>query len=52
VESLINHPAVMTHASIPVERRDALGITAGLLRLSVGIESVDDLKSDLDGAMC
>src|SRR5690606_24434150 len=43
VESLVNHPAVMTHASVPPERRAELGITDGLVRLSVGIESIDDL---------
>lgn len=47
VESLVNHPAVMTHASVPVERREKLGITDGLVRLSVGVECVDDLKRDL-----
>jgi cystathionine gamma-lyase len=47
VESLINHPAVMTHASIPEARRSQLGITPGLVRLSVGIEAVDDLQEDL-----
>ena len=47
VESLVNHPAKMTHASIPVEIRKNLGITDGLIRLSVGIESVEDLKQDL-----
>lgn len=47
VESLVNHPAIMTHASIPEERRVALGITDSLIRLSVGIEDVADLKDDL-----
>lgn len=47
VESLVNHPAVMTHASVPVERRDRLGITEGMLRLSVGIESLRDLTEDV-----
>ncbi|KRG69610.1 cystathionine gamma-synthase [Pseudoxanthomonas dokdonensis] len=47
VESLINHPAVMTHASIPVERRNALGISDGLVRLSVGVEALGDLQDDL-----
>lgn len=47
VESLVNHPAVMTHASIPVDRRKSLGITDGLVRLSVGIESLIDLECDL-----
>lgn len=51
VESLVNHPAVMTHASIPVERRNALGITDGLVRLSVGVEALEDLKADLEGAL-
>ncbi len=51
VESLINHPAVMTHASIPKEEREALGITDGLLRLSVGIEDADDLIEDLKRAL-
>ncbi|HEY5972169.1 MAG TPA: cystathionine gamma-synthase [Pseudoxanthomonas sp.] len=51
VESLINHPAVMTHASIPPERRAGLGITDGLVRLSVGVESVADLRADLDRAL-
>ena len=47
VESLINHPAVMTHASIPVERREKLGISEGLVRLSVGVEATLDLRADL-----
>lgn len=47
VESLIEHPAIMTHASIPAEIRKKLGISDGLIRLSVGIESLDDLKNDL-----
>ena len=51
VESLINHPAVMTHASIPKDRRDALGITDGLVRLSVGIEALADLQDDLSAAL-
>lgn len=48
VESLIEHPAIMTHASVPPDRRAALGIADGLLRLSVGIEHVDDLRADLE----
>lgn len=48
VESLVNHPATMTHASIPVEEREKLGITDSLTRLSVGIEDVDDLIGDLE----
>lgn len=47
VESLIEHPAIMTHASIPAAERAKLGITDGLVRLSVGIEDVEDLKNDL-----
>jgi cystathionine gamma-lyase len=47
VESLVCHPARMTHASLPKERRERLGITDGLLRLSVGIEDADDLIADL-----
>lgn len=51
VESLVNHPAVMTHASIPKEVREARGITDGVVRLSVGIEHIDDLIADIDQAM-
>jgi cystathionine gamma-lyase len=51
VESLINHPAIMTHASIPQQQREALGISDSLVRLSVGIESVRDLIDDLDFAL-
>ncbi len=51
VESLVNHPAVMTHASVPVERRAALGIHDDLVRLSVGVESLDDLRRDLERAL-
>jgi cystathionine beta-lyase/cystathionine gamma-synthase len=51
VESLIEHPALMTHASIPPEQRAAIGIDDGLVRLSVGIEHVDDLITDLDEAL-
>lgn len=51
VESLIEHPAIMTHASVPKEQREALGISDGLIRLSVGIESVEDLIADLDDAL-
>ena len=50
VESLINHPALMTHASVPKEQREALGITDSLVRLSVGVEDVNDLKDDLHNA--
>lgn len=51
VESLIEHPAIMTHASIPAEKREQLGIKDGLIRLSVGIEYIDDLIADLDYAL-
>ena len=51
VESLVNHPAIMTHASVPVEIRNRLGISDDLIRLSVGIEDVDDLIADLDQAL-
>ncbi|WP_129135108.1 cystathionine gamma-synthase [Luteimonas sp. YGD11-2] len=51
VESLVNHPAVMTHASVPVERRATLGIADDLVRLSVGVEAATDLTSDLDAAL-
>lgn len=51
VESLVNHPAIMTHASIPPEKRAALGITDNLIRLSVGVEDVADLRADLDQAL-
>lgn len=48
VESLISVPARMTHASIPKERREELGITDGLIRISVGIEDIDDLLHDIE----
>ncbi|KTD25734.1 cystathionine beta-lyase [Legionella lansingensis] len=51
VESLIEHPAIMTHASIPAETRKTLGIDDGFIRLSVGIEYIDDLIADLDYAL-
>ena len=51
VESLIEHPALMTHASLPAETRDKIGITDGLIRLSVGIESVEDLIDDIHQAL-
>ena len=50
VESLINHPALMTHASVPKEQREALGVTDSLVRLSVGVEDVRDLVDDLQTA--
>jgi cystathionine beta-lyase len=50
VESLVEHPAIMTHASVPPERRAQLGIADGLIRLSVGIEDVADQQADLERA--
>ena len=51
VESLVNHPAIMTHASVPKEVREAGGVTDSLIRLSCGVEDVDDLMADLDQAL-
>jgi len=51
VESLACHPASMTHASIPKEEREKVGVTDNLIRLSVGIEHVDDLLADLEQAL-
>lgn len=51
VESLVNHPAIMTHASVPKDLRDAGGVTENLIRLSVGVEDVEDLIADLDQAL-
>jgi cystathionine gamma-lyase len=51
VESLVNHPAIMTHASVPIERRAALGVTDNLVRFSVGVEDVADLRADLEAAL-
>ena len=51
VESLIEHPAIMTHASIPPEVREEIGISDGLVRLSVGIEAIEDLTDDLEKAL-
>jgi cystathionine beta-lyase/cystathionine gamma-synthase len=50
VETLISHPASMTHASVPKDQRDLLGITDGLVRISVGIEDTEDLMADLENA--
>ena len=50
VETLISHPATMTHAAVPKETRDELGITDGLVRISVGIEDTEDLLADLEDA--
>ena len=51
VETLISHPASMTHASVPPDKREELGITAGMVRVSVGLEDVEDLVADLDSAL-
>jgi cystathionine gamma-lyase len=51
VETLIEHPGIMTHASIPKERREEIGITDGLIRISVGIENVEDIVEDLEKAL-
>ena len=51
VESLIEHPAIMTHASVPPANRKRLGISDGLVRLSVGVEDVSDLRSELESAL-
>ena len=51
VETLISHPATMTHASVPLERRTSLGIGDDMVRISVGIEDVDDLTADLAQAL-
>ena len=51
VESLIEHPALMTHASVPKAVRDKIGISDGLIRLSVGIESIEDLIDDINQAL-
>ena len=51
VETLISHPATMTHASVDVEKRERLGITDGLVRISVGIEDTDDIIADIDQAL-
>jgi cystathionine gamma-lyase len=51
VESLVNHPAIMTHASVPPENRARLGIHDNLVRLSVGVEDVEDLRAELDEAL-
>ena len=51
VESLISHPATMTHASVPADKREKIGITDGLVRVSVGIEDIEDIIADLDQAL-
>jgi len=50
VESLIGLPSLMTHASVPVDRRQRMGVTDGLVRLSCGVEAVEDLIEDLEQA--
>jgi cystathionine gamma-lyase len=51
VESLVDHPGIMTHASVPAELRHSLGISDSLVRLSVGVEDVNDLRADLERAL-
>jgi cystathionine gamma-lyase len=51
VESLVNHPAIMTHASVPPDRRAALGVDDNLVRFSVGVEHIDDLRADIEQAL-
>ena len=51
VETMITHPATMTHVDVPIEERRARGLTDGLVRLSVGIEDVDDIIADLEQAL-
>jgi cystathionine beta-lyase len=51
VESLIEHPAIMTHASVPVEQRRRAGISDSFIRLSVGVEEFEDLRDDLEEAL-
>jgi cystathionine beta-lyase/cystathionine gamma-synthase len=51
VETMITHPATMTHAEVPLEERRARGLTDGLVRLSVGIEDVEDIQKDLEQAL-
>lgn len=51
VETLISHPATMTHASVPADKREQLGITDGLVRISVGVEDVEDIIDDIDQAL-
>ena len=51
VETLISHPVTMTHASIPVEQRKRIGVTEGLVRISVGLEDIEDILADLKRAL-
>ncbi|KAF1745186.1 hypothetical protein MXB_2302 [Myxobolus squamalis] len=50
-ESLVEHPAIMTHASVPIEQREALGICENLIRFSIGLEDPDDLIEDIETAL-
>jgi cystathionine beta-lyase/cystathionine gamma-synthase len=51
VETLVCHPATMTHASVPADRRAQIGITDDMVRISVGIEDIEDLRADLEQAL-
>ena len=51
VETLVSHPATMTHASVPAEWRATLGITDGLVRISTGVEDLEDIKEDIEQAL-
>ena len=51
VETLVCHPATMTHASVPADRRAAIGLTDSMIRISAGIEDIEDLKEDLEQAL-
>ena len=51
VETLVSHPASMTHASVPADRRAAIGLTDSMIRISAGIEDIEDLKEDLRYAL-
>jgi cystathionine beta-lyase/cystathionine gamma-synthase len=51
VESIITHPASMTHAAVPPEERKRIGVTDGMVRISVGLEDADDIIRDLDAAL-
>jgi cystathionine beta-lyase/cystathionine gamma-synthase len=51
VETLVSHPASMTHASVPADRRAAIGLTDGMIRISAGIEDIADLEADLRQAL-
>jgi cystathionine beta-lyase/cystathionine gamma-synthase len=51
VETIITHPATMTHAAIPADQRQRIGVTDGLVRISAGIEDVEDIIADIDAAL-